>query len=381
MNFTCQDKVLYFTNIAPHYREPLWEKLAEDQELDIEFHFGRPSESGIKEINFDKNVWEKYADKLHRIRNVYLLDRVVWQVGVLKKVLAGKIRKTLFLGDMNIISTWIAALLLRLTGKKVFFWGHGFSGGETNIKKYIRILFNNLAHEHFVYGNRAKDLMREYGFDAETVHVIYNSLDYDKHRQLREVVTGDETLSKIFNGSQLPILVFIGRLTKAKKLDLLIRAVNKLNKDRQICNLLIIGDGEMREPLSEMADTLLSKHSYHFYGSCYNEKEIGKLLANADLCVSPGNVGLTAIHSLSFGTPVCTHDNVVNQMPEHEVIDPGNTGFYFSENDANDLADKIVQWFKTEQSREAIRKKCYHVIDKYYNPYTQIKIFKKVLLS
>jgi glycosyltransferase involved in cell wall biosynthesis len=41
-----------------------------------------------------------------------------------------------------------------------------------------------------------------------------------------------------------------------------------------------------------------------FYGESYNERELAPLIALADVCVSPGNVGLTAIHALTYGTPV-----------------------------------------------------------------------------
>ena len=46
-----------------------------------------------------------------------------------------------------------------------------------------------------------------------------------------------------------------------------------------------------------------------FYGACYDESKLGELIFNADLCVSPGNVGLTAVHSMGYGTPVITHNN------------------------------------------------------------------------
>lgn len=51
-----------------------------------------------------------------------------------------------------------------------------------------------------------------------------------------------------------------------------------------------------------------------------------EFIYNADLCVSPGNVGLTAMHSLVFGCPVITHNCFEWQMPEFEAIQPGITG-------------------------------------------------------
>ena len=66
-----------------------------------------------------------------------------------------------------------------------------------------------------------------------------------------------------------------------------------------------------------------------FYGATYDEKELSKLIYMSDLTVSPGNIGLTAIHSLSYGTPVCSHSNFNNQMPESEAIINFENGFFF----------------------------------------------------
>ena len=56
------------------------------------------------------------------------------------------------------------------------------------------------------------------------------------------------------------------------------------------------------------------------------------------MLVSPGNVGLNAVHALSYGTPVITHNNVNNQMPEHETIIENFNGCFHKENDINSIA-------------------------------------------
>ncbi len=71
-----------------------------------------------------------------------------------------------------------------------------------------------------------------------------------------------------------------------------------------------------------------SKGRIWLYGACYDEEIIGELIFNAQLCVSPGNVGLTAMHSLVYGTPVITHNNFSNQSPEFEAIIDGKTGSF-----------------------------------------------------
>ena len=44
-----------------------------------------------------------------------------------------------------------------------------------------------------------------------------------------------------------------------------------------------------------------------------------------DITVSPDKVGLTAIHSMAYGRPVITHDNMDRQGPEVEAVIPGRT--------------------------------------------------------
>ncbi len=371
----------YFTNMAPHYRGLLWRILAEDDSLNMNFYFGSSLNGSIKEIDFNDPFWKNRKQKLRRLKNRRIAGRIVWQSGVIRKIISSNISGALFLGDMNILSTWIAALLLKLRGIEVYFWGHGFTGKENLPVKWLRTLFYRLADAHFLYGNRAKDLMLEYGFSEKKLYVVFNSLDYDTHLALRNRAYIEKEIPDLFGQDEKPLLVFIGRLTPVKRLDLLIKALSKLNSESYRVNLLIIGDGEMRESLEELASQLLEPRTYRFYGACYDEEMIGKLLSSADLCVSPGNVGLTAIHSLSFGTPVCTHSNFSRQMPEFEAIESGRTGFFFRENDPDDMAEKIRDWFGKAVPRDKVRRECYSVIDRKYNPYIQLETFKLGILG
>lgn len=118
-----------------------------------------------------------------------------------------------------------------------------------------------------------------------------------------------------------------------------------------------------------------------FYGSCYDESVLSDLVFESDLCVSPGNVGLTVIHCFSYGTPVITHGNFAYQMPEAEAIIPGKNGDYFEMDSIEDLGKKIHKWFDSNntKNRNEIRKNCYKVIDEKYNPYYQSRLIDKVL--
>jgi glycosyltransferase involved in cell wall biosynthesis len=73
-----------------------------------------------------------------------------------------------------------------------------------------------------------------------------------------------------------------------------------------------------------------------------------------------------------------THSNLKNQMPEAQVISEGRNGSYFKEDNIDDLVEKIELWLDTQTNRELVREECYKVIDNYYNPNYQIKVFRRV---
>ena len=123
----------------------------------------------------------------------------------------------------------------------------------------------------------------------------------------------------------------------------------------------------------------LSKQIW-FYGSTYDEKELSGLLYNADLCVAPGNIGLTAMHAMVYGCPCISHNDFTRQMPEFEAIKEGVTGSFFQYGDTDNLASCINNWFSLHiNDREVIRKNCYKEIEEHWNPHVQFDIIKHTI--
>lgn len=374
-------KVVIITNIASHYRTSLWAKLLNTPNWEIHFFFGSNSKSGIQSIDFSKKDFSEHQNRLHKLKNYWFGNKIIiWQKGVIRQCLFSQFNQAIFLGDMYCLSTWLAAIICRYRGVRVAFWGHGLYGKEGKLKLFFRKTFYRLAHQHLLYERRAKCLMVQQGFNTDKLYVVFNSLDYDTHKMLR---TKFQNLNKsaifpFFADSSLPVIVFIGRLTPVKKLNLLLGAVIQMNAESTGINLVFIGDGSERKELELAGKAGLEKNWLHFTGACYDEETIGKYLSVADLCASPGNVGLTAIHALSLGTPVATHSNFSNQMPEAETITEGYNGFFFEEDNVQDLKTKIENWLKVNTDRNKIREQCYEVIDNYYNPNYQLTVFNRL---
>jgi glycosyltransferase involved in cell wall biosynthesis len=272
--------------------------------------------------------------------------------------------------------------ICRIRRKKVVFWGHGSYGNERYLKKYFRRIFNKLPDAYLLYNERAKGLLEKEGINCKKLFLINNSLNYDVHVLIRNSINSNELnllKKKLFSDNdQLPILVFIGRLTKEKRIDQLIESIDLLHKTGHKVNCLVIGTGEQTNFLKELVNNLGLGSFVCFYGPCYDERENGILLSLAECCVSPGNIGLTGIHSMSFGTPVITHNDQQNQMPEVSAIIENYTGELFIKNDINSLAQKIEELVFLK-GKMHYSNNCIKIIDDFYNPYYQIKVFDSLI--
>lgn len=265
-----------------------------------------------------------------------------------------------------------------LPGRKEYTCGAMDGMGARDLqKKWLKRCFFGLADGTFLYSNYAKKVAITQGNNPDKLWVIHNSLDYERHMEIRDNIRSSDIYKKQFNNNA-PILIFIGRLTKVKKLNQIIEAVAQLKEKGEVYNIVFVGDGSERNSLEKLAHKCNIR--VWFYGSCYDEVENARLIYNADLCVSPGNVGLTAIHAMTFGTPVLSHSNFVNQMPEFEAIIEGKTGAFFYENSIESIAKCISSWFNQQDyDRNKIREDCYEEIAASWTPRFQMEVLRTTL--
>lgn len=356
-------------NFAQHYRLGVFKKM--ELELDSDFYFGNASDDIVK---LDYNELRNFKGEL---KNIPIAPPIYWQKGILS--IDNKYSHYILLGEYYCISTWVFTILRKLQNKKIYFWTHGWYGNESSLKKVVKKLFFNLADGILLYGNHAKELMIREGFEPKKLHVIYNSLDYNKQFSIRQSLNISPLFEDRF-GNNNKVILFIGRLTKVKRLDQLIELISNCKKafERNL-NLVIVGTGVEEHSLQTLVEEKGLNDQVWFYGESYNEELNAQLIYNADICVSPGNVGLTAMHSLMYGTPVITHNDYKNQMPEFEAIESGITGDFFQKDNIEDLTNVILNWIDDNENRFVVRERCYDIMDRIYNPDFQVKILKSLI--
>ena len=319
-------------NIGPHYDFPLYQLMGEVFHCD--FYLGDKLPYQLK--TFEYTSLNGFKGKLHN----HFIHHFYWQSGVIRQLFA-PYRFYIMNGEPFCLSTWLFLLLSKLTNKKVIGWTHGWYGREGIIKGNIKRRFFKLFDKLLVYNDYSINLLKQQGIDKSRLFCFANSLDSDRIKTIRKQISDTDIYRSHF-GNDNPVLIYcVDRLVKEKGLT----------------------------------DKVWS------YGPCFDERLLGEFFSSATVCISPGNVGLTAIHSLSYGCPVITHGDFPYQMPEFEAIRPNITGAFFKRDDINDMTETIKKWIESyRHNRDQIRQQAYDEIDKKWNIHYQIEVLKRVLI-
>lgn len=342
-----------------------------DKEFDCDWYFGDYNQ---KVKSFDPSILSNHT-YLH-VANAG--HRIYWTKGLLDLLFSTKYSTYFMLGATWDLNMWLFLFLKMLffKKKKINLWVHGWYGKEKWYEAFMKKKMYNIADGIFVYGDFAKKELLKLGYSADKVFAIHNSLDYAEQMNIR-ISLRETNIYKSYFKNDHPTIIFVGRLTAVKKLDMILEAIAELKNRGKIYNVTYIGDGSERPILEHKTQCLGIERQVWFYGECYDEKRNAELIYNADLCVAPGNIGLTAIHVMMFGCPAVTHGDFKWQMPEFEVIKPYKTGLFFERNSVDSLVCKIEEWFNLNgDKRQEIRDFCYKEIDLQWNPEYQIKIIR-----
>ncbi|WP_461829668.1 glycosyltransferase [Aquifex sp.] len=216
------------------------------------------------------------------------------------------------------------------------------------LQKY---LFDRLDKIVVVSEAVKRDLGRTYWISEEKIRVIYNPIDVDEIREKASEEI-EEEYQKIF---EKPVLINIGRLEKQKGQWHLLKIFKILVESGEDLNLLILGDGNLRNYLKNLAKELGLEKRVFFLGfqrNPYKFLKRSKIFVFTSLWEGFGNA---LVEAMALGIPFVA-SNIEGGF--REVIRKG--GFYVDLNDYEGFAEKIKLLLKDEKiyiqkSQEAIQ--------------------------
>ena len=196
-----------------------------------------------------------------------------------------------------------------------------------------------------------EDLVKR-GFSAEQIEVIPNGIDLDWYSpRPNHVRTKD------------PTVLYLGRLKKYKRVDLLLHAVKKLTQEGSRVTLKIAGTGDDRGRLESLCTKLGIGNEVEFMGYVSEERKL-ELLQTCwlhALTSSKEGWGISCIESSACGTPTVASDS----PGLRESVISGETGLLVPHGDQDRLASAIGSLLTDRQAREEMGRRARRFAERY----------------
>lgn len=192
---------------------------------------------------------------------------------------------------------------------------------------YVSYFIMKKADANIIYMEKAREFWRKTQLDQKKIFVAPNTTS---------VIEFNANVSK-------NSILFVGTLYKSKGVDKLIEAFNMAisNTDTDI-TLDIVGKGDEREYLENMAMELGIRDKVRFHGPIYEEVVLSKLFEKALVCVSPTQAGLTVPKSMGYGVPVITRRNAITGGEIYHIEHDVNGLFYDKDEDLPQILKSVI---------------------------------------
>jgi glycosyltransferase involved in cell wall biosynthesis len=197
-----------------------------------------------------------------------------------------------------------------------------------------------VAYRHYLYvavSHSTREDLIELGIAPHRITIVHNGLDH-------------EACLPFAGKAPTPTILYLGRLKQYKRIDLLLRVMPQILRTYPNASLWIVGQGDARPKLEQLARQLEILPHVKFLGFV-DEREKVRLLQQAWVFVNPSMIegwGLSTLEANACGTP-----SVVFDVPglRDAVLDE-RTGFVVPEGDLDGLFQKISVLLGDAQLRE-----------------------------
>lgn len=202
---------------------------------------------------------------------------------------------------------------------------------STNIYLQRREKLKQKTHLFIAVSEFIKSKLVDKGFAADKIIVHYTGINRDNFLPDPKV-------------SRKPIVLFVGRLTEKKGCEYLIKAMAKVQAAIDDVELVVIGDGLLRDSLEQQAESTL-KH-YRFLGvqpssvvrSWMNQARVFCVPSVRSRTGDTEGFGMVFAEAQSMGLPVVSFAS--GGIPE--AVAHGQTGFLAAEKDWLALGEHIL---------------------------------------
>lgn len=267
-------------------------------------------------------------------------------------------------------------------GIPVYLWGDSNirSDHATGAKLFVKKLLLKYVFAHCTgfmsCGSLGKQYFAKYGADPSKVYYVPYEPDYELITHLPQEKIQAAAQQFGLSPSRRRI-VYSGRLVDVKRVDLLIRAFNSVAATRPDWDLVIVGDGPLRNQLQSLVNSEL-KSRVLFLGFQDDQATISAVYRNSDVLCLPSDYepwALVINEAAAAGLAIVSSDVVGASA---ELLEDGINGKFFKAGDLDSLTAALS--FVTETSRtETLRKNSPAVLRRWRERGDPIQGLRRVL--
>lgn len=286
-------RVVFVQKFVPVYRLPLFEALKDKlAEHGIEFIllYGDPDPFYGSKI---KMAYPNWGVKVNN-RIIFILDRYIYWQGAIFKAKKGDI----FICEhaARLLDNYPLFLAQQLSFIKLCYFGHGKNfqdNHEFRISAALKRMIVKRISKWFAYTRISAAALENQGVPSNKITVVNNTL-------INSVALSEKDIER----SDFDF-VYIGGLYDDKRLDFLLESSLLIKKQFPSFRLHIVGVGP---ELQKVLDYSERNAWCTYHGSLYG-KDRERLLFKSSAILMPGAVGLVAIDSFHFATPIISTAN------------------------------------------------------------------------
>ena len=228
--------------------------------------------------------------------------------------------------ENSMLNNYALLLLRRSHHTRLAFWGHGanFQAQARNpLRERFKAWISQHGHWWFAYTALSAQRVAENGFPAERITCLNNAVDTRELIKWRESLLQDEidVLRARLGLQGKKVGVFIGSLHRDKRIEFLLAAADRLRERVPEFELLVIGDGPLRQAVRDFA---VSRPWCRSVGALHG-RDKALHLALAQLLLNPGMVGVGILDGFAMRLPLVTTDCGIHS-PEIAYLEPGVNG-------------------------------------------------------
>jgi len=173
------------------------------------------------------------------------------------------------------------------------------------------------------------------GHNPSSIEVLYINVDTNKfkpNRDFREHIRNSFSIAP-----QLPVILFVGRLTEQKQPEILIKTLKRLTKNKKEFHCFIIGNGPEFGKIKKLINRLGIKKSISMLGALPNS-EVEKYMDASDLFFLPSKFeGISLAIFEAMSKALCIVG--ANVGGQKELVTK-NTGYLIEPQNSNDQIEK-----------------------------------------